>query len=119
MLKYAGFFAAALAANTSAADAPHTYIIRLSEPPLVAHARQVVDQRGLAQAIGERTALRRQIASGESAEYLHHLDVARAQVLSAGEASLGRNLQPRHVFRHASNGMALLLTDAEAQRLKQ
>ena len=118
MLKYAGFFAAALAANASAADAPHTYIVRLSEPTLVEHARRIVDQRDLVGAIGERAALRRQIASNESVEYLHHLDVARAQVLAAGDVSLGRTLQPRHVFRHASNGMALLLTDAEAQRLK-
>src|SRR5215472_15520225 len=90
----------ALSASAVGAEAQHTYIVRLSDPPLVEHARQVVQQTGMMRSLGERAALRRQITSDDSVAYLRHLDAAREQVLTAGRSALGRTLQPRHVFRH-------------------
>ena len=116
MLKQAFFFLA-LSATASAADASHTYIVRLHDAPLLEHARAQAQQRGLVRDFGEKAGVRRQLDSADSAEYLHRLDAARADVLGAARAALGRTLFPRHVFRHAANGMALTLTEAEAAQL--
>src|SRR5439155_1575579 len=59
------------------------------------------------------------IESDDSVEYLLKLDTARARALDAGRTALGRDLQPRQIYRHTSNGMALSLTDIEAARLAQ
>jgi subtilisin family serine protease len=106
--------AVALAASANAADVPHTYIVRLHDVPLLEHARARAQERGAIRLLGEKAAVRRELENADSAEYLHRLDATRREVLSSGGAALGRNLQPRHVFRHAANGVALTLTDAEA-----
>ena len=116
MLKQALFFLA-LSATASAANTSQTYIVRLRDAPLLEHAREQAQQRGLVRDFGEKAGVRRQLESSDSAEYLHRLDAAREGVLGAGRAALGRTLSPRHVFRHAANGMALTLTEAEAARL--
>jgi subtilisin family serine protease len=101
----------------SAARAADTYIVRLSDAPLVEHARQLAEQQGSVRRFGEKPALRHQLESDDSAAYLRHLDHARDAVVSAGSAALGRALSPRHVYRHVSNGMALELSAAEAAHM--
>jgi len=112
--KYLCLLASALAASANATDAPHTYIVRLRDAPLVEHAREHAQERGAIRLLGEKAAVRRELESADSSEYLHRLDATRTELLGTGSAILGRNLQPRHVFRHAANGVALTLTDAEA-----
>jgi len=107
-------FLVALSASASATDAPHTYIVRLQDAPLLAHARERAEQAGAIHALGEKSAVRREIDSVDGEQYVRRLDAARAKVLDAGRSMLGRTLQPRHVFRHAANGVALVLTEAEA-----
>src|SRR6478735_6854140 len=106
-LKYLCLLAGALVASANAADAPHTYILRLHDAPLVEHARERAQERGAIRLLGEKAAVRRELESADSSDYLRRLDAARTELLGAGSAVLGRNLQPRHVFRHAANGVAL------------
>jgi subtilisin family serine protease len=113
MFKGAGFlFALTMAASAAAAE--HTYIVRLHGAPLLEHAHERAQERGAIRLLGEKTGIRRELQGADSAAYLRELDSARAAMLDAGNAALGRNLQPRHVFRHAANGVALTLSDAEA-----
>ena len=107
-------FLLALSATASAADAPHTYIVRLQDAPLLAHARERAEQAGAIRALGEKLAVRREIDSADGEQYARRLDAARAKVLGAGRTAVGRMLQAHHIFRHAANGMALVLTEAEA-----
>lgn len=97
-------------------DATQTYIVRLSDAPLLEHARQRAEQGGM-RMFGTKAAVRREADSADGIAYLQRLAHARAQVLDLANATLGRNLQPRHVFTHAANGMALQLTEAEAAAL--
>jgi subtilisin family serine protease len=108
---------AAVQAN-AATDARHTYMVRLSDPPLMEHAQQrIAQQAGSKNLGGDKRALRRELDGGESAAYKLHLDSARSQVLDAGRAALGRALVPRHAYRYTGNGMALVLSESEATRI--
>ncbi|HXD84361.1 MAG TPA: hypothetical protein VN599_08005, partial [Rudaea sp.] len=101
-----------------AADARHTYMVRLQGQALVeqVHAR-VAAQNLAAVEGGEKPAMRRELRSSLAQDYLQQLDAQRTRVLDAGSAELGRTLTPRVVYRYAGNGMALSLTDAEAAQL--
>jgi subtilisin family serine protease len=99
-------------------EARHTYMIRLSDPPLVEHAQQRIVQSGRAKNLSsDRQAVRRELDGAENATYRQQLDSARAQVLDAGSAALGRALSPRHAYRYTNNGMALILSESEAARI--
>ena len=96
----------------------HTYMIRLTSVPLVEDAQRRVRERGLAKSLGdEKLAMKRELDSSESADYLRRLDQTRNQVIDSATAVLGRRLAPARVYRYTSNGMALALTDTEAARL--
>ncbi|HET9189147.1 MAG TPA: S8 family serine peptidase, partial [Rudaea sp.] len=101
-----------------AADDRHTWLVRLQGQSLVeqVHARVAAQDLGAAEG-GEKPAMRRELHSSLAQDYLQQLDAARARVLDAGSAELGRTLTPRTVYRYAGNGMALSLTDAEAAHL--
>ncbi|MEO8957669.1 MAG: S8 family serine peptidase [Rudaea sp.] len=106
-------------ASTTPADAQrHVYIVTLRAAPLVEHAEQRVAARGLAKSLGShKQAMRVQMASDDGAAYLRTLDEARESIVAAASMSAGRALAPTHVYRYASNGLALKLTSAEAARM--
>ncbi|NKI35749.1 S8 family serine peptidase [Wenzhouxiangella sp. XN79A] len=52
-------------------------------------------------------------------DYVTHLDRARAELLTRAEATLGRAIKPKHVYRHVLNGFAVELTLAEARALAE
>ncbi len=123
---FAAAFASLICAGVCVSAAPtsqtsaqrHVYMIGLSGAPLVEDALRRVQERGLARSLSsEKLALRQALDSIESAGYLRQLDQARTQVVSAAAQASGRALTPARVYRYASNGMALALTDAEAARI--
>ena len=61
--------------------------------------------------------MRRELDGAESAAYRQRLDAARAGVLDAGSAALGRTLAARHTYRYTGNGVALVLSENEAARI--
>jgi subtilisin family serine protease len=108
---------ASVGIGAMARDARQTYIVRLSDAPLLEHARQQAERIGSVRSLGAKAGVRRQVESAEGADYLRRLDAVREQVLGAGAAVLGRGLRPLHVFRHAVNGMALELSETEASAI--
>ena len=105
-------------AHADSTDQRHTYMIRLTAAPLVEDAQRRVQERGLAKSLGgDKQAMQRELDSADSADYVRQLDQARTRVVDAGTTALGRSLAPAQVYRYASNGMALTLTDAEAARI--
>ena len=110
-----GLSSAAVAADDAAA-AREVYLVRLARAPLIEHVRERLAAGG-AGAMNPRQALRRELVSGDSQDYLAMLDADRRQVLDAAAATFGRALVPHHVFRHTVNGMALTLSADEATRL--
>jgi subtilisin family serine protease len=98
------------AAVQGAETTRRTYLVSLLGAPLVEHAR--AREPGM-----EKPALRRALESADSIAYLLRLDAQRRDVLEAAANLLGRDLAPLHAYRHATNGMALKLTQSEAQRL--
>jgi subtilisin family serine protease len=107
------------AATPQANTARHVYLLRLSGPPLVEHLQAQIAAQPRAAVAGhdDTAAVRQKLDSPEAMAYLRSLDDEREQVIRAGSADLGRTLKPRAVYRYASNGMALALTDAEAARI--
>jgi subtilisin family serine protease len=101
-------FAGATAAGS--ADVQRTYMVRLAGVPLIEHLREQGGGSLKAQ-------MRRAQQSSDAAAYLQQLDAARESVLAAARAELAHDVQPRHIYRHAANGMSLRLTEAEAAAL--
>lgn len=104
-----------------------TFIVRL-EAPSSAQFRggtlETFDARGrktakrFAPTAPEATGAARLDADAPAvAAYAMHLDAARGDVLSRAEAMLGRDVAPKHVYRHVLNGFAVELSAAEADRL--
>jgi subtilisin family serine protease len=107
-----------LASAAAAAEVRHVYLLRLQGQSLVEHVHARVTAQDLAAVEGgEKPAMRRELRSSLAQDYLQQLDTARARVLDAGSAELGRTLTPHAVYRYAGNGMALSLTDAEAAQM--
>ncbi|TLY51929.1 MAG: hypothetical protein E6K53_05790, partial [Gammaproteobacteria bacterium] len=102
-------------------DAKATYIVSLRDAPLVDDALQRVRTQAIATVggRGEVQAVRQALKAPESAAYLRQLDGARNATLDLAGRSLGRKLAPTQIYRHAINGMALVLTQAEADRMAQ
>lgn len=102
-------------------DARATYIVILRDAPLVDDAMSRVRKQAVAVAVadakGETRAVRQALNAPESMAYLRHLDSARNSVLDLGARTLGRALAPKHIYRHALNGMALELTPDEAAQI--
>lgn len=101
-------------APTGAARA--TYIVALSDPPLIADALRRAQAAG-ADSASEHLRVRGELRTPRSSEYLHQLDSRRTDVLAAGSSALGRTLTPKHEYRYTVNGMALELSEAEAANL--
>jgi subtilisin family serine protease len=98
----------------SASAEQHTYLIGLSDPPLVEHARAA------AQAMPSppsKAAMRRAMQSADSMDYARKLTARRQAVLAAAAQDIGHPIVPRHAFQTASNGFAAVLDDNEAARI--
>ena len=108
----------ATAPVANSADARATYLVTLSAPPLIEDAVQRMRSKAPQQAaMGEKRAIRNEMASPDSAAYLRQLDGARAGVIAMATGTLGRTLVPQQEYRYAVNGMALELNADEAARL--
>jgi subtilisin family serine protease len=90
---------------------PHTYLIGLSDPPLVEHARAAMPPAA------SKGAVRRAMQSADSQGYAQMLTAHRESVLRAVVQELGHAVQPRHAFQTASNGFSVVLDEAEAARI--
>jgi subtilisin family serine protease len=108
--------AGAAQTNLSVGSTRATYIVSLSDPPLVADALRRAQAAGVDKA-SEHLRVRTEIRSPQSSQYLLQLDRRRADVLATASASLGRPLSPKHEYRYAVNGMALELSESEAANL--
>ncbi len=105
----------------AAAPARTTYMIALRDASLVAEAQQRAHaQRAGTNALaGQKRAMREALKASASATYLRGLDTARNKVLDLGSRLVGRRLSPAQIYRYATNGMALDLTEAEAAQIAQ
>src|SRR5512135_3710136 len=93
-----------------------TYLIAMSDPPLAARVAARTQGLGMS-ADEEKRAVRGAMVSADGAAYLHHLDAARAKLISQATQRLGHALTPRQVYRYAGNGFALELSADEADRI--
>ncbi|NND44450.1 MAG: S8 family serine peptidase [Xanthomonadales bacterium] len=100
-------------AETTAAQASHTYIVVLDQPSLAEwHRARTADAHTLAAGNS-----RPNTATHEAKNYLDGLDQGLAQFRLTADRALGRALQPRYRYRHALNGFSVRLSHDEAQRL--
>jgi subtilisin family serine protease len=91
------------------------YIVSLAEAPLATYRGGVA---GLAPTHPASRGERRLDAdSSASQNYLQWLETRQAQHLTRMEQVLSRSIRVDHRYRHANNGFALWLTDAEALRV--
>ena len=102
----------------ASSDARYTYMVRLTDAPVMEHAQQRVAQPGRGKNLGsDKRAVRRELDGADGAAYRARLDSSRTRVLDAGSAALGRVLAPRHTYRYTSNGIAVVLSENEAARI--
>lgn len=91
---------------------PGVYIVVLAEPPLAAYAGGLP---GLAATSPYARGTARLASDAPEAQaYLRHLEATQDAALRRFGAALGRTTPPRARFRYALNGMALVLSPAEA-----
>jgi subtilisin family serine protease len=113
---------AVLTGTVEAASDPaqrSTWLVSFAEPPL-ASFRGTADVGGVALKATSPAVTgheRLDVAAPASLAYRKHLGDLRGQRLAQAERMLGRSLQPLFVYDVVTNGVALELTDAEAQRL--
>ena len=117
LLSTAGTAVLAMAGTAADAADQQMFIVGLSDPPLVEHARQRVETTSAKSLIGDKNVMRRALQSADSQGYLLQLATKREQVLSAASRVLGRTLQPRHIFQMTNNGVAVELSNAEATQV--
>ncbi|MDX1624966.1 MAG: S8 family serine peptidase [Wenzhouxiangellaceae bacterium] len=114
-----------------------TFMVRLQAPPTSRYAGEPVDTLQPVEAVrsGAATGKARVAfpptsprATGRARldvdmqavrEYVDFLDGERAQVLAAAADRLGRELEPKHVYRHVMNGFAVELSVDEARALAE
>ncbi|MEJ2401695.1 MAG: S8 family serine peptidase [Xanthomonadales bacterium] len=101
------------------------YVITLQDPPLAAYTGGELSDPGpqgplrLAATAPESTGEKRlNVRSPESLAYLAYLEKRHAELTAELEALLGRTLEIPHRYRVATNGLALHLTPAEAERAR-
>jgi len=106
-------FLLVLAAATANAE-QRSYLIGLSDPPLVEHARAVA---AATPTLSPKAAVRRAMQSADSQGYAQMLIAHRETVLGVASHEIGRTIVPRHAFQTASNGFSAILDDSEAARI--
>jgi subtilisin family serine protease len=108
------------AVHSAGTDARATYVVTLRAAPLVDDAvRRVRAQAAMAGGHGEMQAMRQALKAPESIAYLRQLDSSRNALLDLAGQHLGRKLAPTQIYRHVLNGVALQLTQPDADRLAQ
>ena len=105
-----------LATSSALAAERHTYLIGLSDAPIVAHAHAQLAV-GAKTLSPDRLAMRRQLVAADSIGYAATLAAHREQMLGAASSTLGRALSPRHVVQTTNNLVAVDLSDDEAARV--
>ncbi len=132
--KMTGIFAVSLLLLATAAGAknvevvPGSWVIELASPPVVEYTGDPLNVlQGGELRIGKALAATAPEVTGHSrldmespaaVAYVNHLDNERAAVLAEAAARLGRDLEPRHVFRIVGNGFTARLSDKEAVMLR-
>ncbi len=113
--------AAASAPAAKAAPALQTYLVAFDEPGAATFRGFPVSDRGRPKlaptspvASGER---KYDADSGAAKAYVDYLGDLRGLRLSEASRKVGRTLEPLYVYEHATNGIALQLTPAEAAEL--
>ncbi len=97
-----------------AGAAQQTYLVGLSDPPLVEHVR--VAMRA-SPSVSPRESMRRAMQSADSLDYARTLTAHRQAVLDASAREIGRTIAPAHTFQTASNGFSARFDDDEAARI--
>ena len=103
---------AAVAISANAGQ--HTYLVGLSDPPLVEHARAAAQATP---SLSPKAAVRRAMQSADGANYERLLVQRRETVLGSAAQELGHAIATRHTFQTASNGFAAVLDDEDAARI--
>ncbi len=121
----------ALAVTASAAKdsflIPDQWIVELDSPPTLeftgSQAMQLQSAdgkpaKGLAATAPSVTGARKlDVESPAVQEYVQHLDAKRQAVMTRAGERLGRDLEPKAVYRHAQNGFAVEMNAEEARKL--
>jgi subtilisin family serine protease len=106
---------AGVALSETEANEPERYIIQLADAPLASYRGGI---RGLAatqpRARGE---VYLNPESAASVAYLAHLDQQQTQLIAGMSQTLGRQVEVVFRYQHAFNGIAAVLSPAEAARI--
>lgn len=93
-----------------------TYLVRLADAPLASYRGGLPGLEATSPAaLGTG---RLDVASAASQAYLGFLAGRQSAVRAAAGVALGRSVAPKFTYRHAYNGMAVDLGEAEAQRFR-
>lgn len=92
---------------------PRTYLIRLQEPAVPTYAGGVAGMPRTAPEAGRKL----NAASPAARQYRSHLVAEQAGFVTAMEKVIGRDVDVPFTYQHAVNGLAAVLTPAEAREL--
>ena len=113
-------------AEAAGADQRQRYIVELQDPPLASYSGgplTLVDENREERFNATNPEVtgdaRLNVESPDARAYLNYLDQARDAFQLEVAILLGRPINPVHVYRHALNGMALDLTPAQVELLRQ
>ncbi len=99
------------------AAGPSLYIVQLADAPVATYEGGKSD---LAATAPYRTGTRKlDVRSPAALAYAAYLESEQAQLLAAIGSRLGRSLDVRFQYRHAYNGIALVLTPDEARKVAE
>ena len=116
------------------ADGTYTYIVRLKDQPIATYDGSIaglsatnpqIAKKSLFKSLANskkssqqiRKELRLDLDAPESVAYASYLESKQSTFLSKANNKLGSSLNPVYKYKNAFNGMALRLTQAEAQKL--
>ncbi len=93
---------------------PASYIIQLEAPALATYRGGIAGLAATNPAANGQTKIENNAAT---AAYLDYLAGAQASFLNSVDANLGRAVEVKFTYRHAFNGLALIITPAEADQI--
>jgi len=89
------------------------YIVQLGDPALATYNGGIGNMKATSNRMTGRRHL--DVNSKESKAYTRHLKQSQKEMVAASEAALGRGLDVRYAYQAAFNGVAMVLTEDEAQ----
>ena len=121
-------------AEKDLADGTYTYIVRLKDQPIATYDGSVagftatnpqIAKKSLFKSLANskkssreiRKELRLDLTAPDVVAYSNYLESKQATFLSKANNKLGNNLSPVYQYKNAFNGMAVRLTQAEAEKL--